>query len=92
MRLEAGRSDRAKTANGDHISFMVLHAGEDAWASVDLDSAEGPEPNVLLNTGLLLWISTEQRQSEAVQQATEQVIEALERSTGGSSRTTRDRP
>ncbi len=80
MRLERGKTYRAETAAGKQITFTVLLA-EEGWPKVDLDSAEGPEPNVWLNTGLLLWISSEQRQGEALSKAADEVIEALERST-----------
>lgn len=80
MHWEAGKAYRAKTANGDQIAFTVTGVVGSGWLSVDLDSAEGPEPNVLLNTHLLLWVSTEQRRTVALAKAAEEVIEALERS------------
>jgi len=80
MHLEAGRGYRAKTANGELIAFTVLDKGDGEWLRVDLDSADGPEPDVALNTRLLLWISSQQREA-AVSQAAEEVIEALEEST-----------
>lgn len=84
MRLQAGKSYRAKTANGELIGFTVLDEGDGIWLTVDLDSAEGPEPNVALNTRLLLWISSEQQREIAMSKATEEVIVALEESTEGS--------
>jgi hypothetical protein len=83
MHLEAGRAYRAKTANGDLVTFSVIDANDGGWPRVNLDSDDGPEPNVLLNTLLLLWISSEKQQSEAVSKATEEVIEALEAANGG---------
>jgi hypothetical protein len=80
MMLEAGKSYRAKTAQGEQISFLVTHTGDGAWLTVDLDSADGPEPGVWLNTRLLLWISTDLQRTMAVSRATEEVIEALEKS------------
>jgi hypothetical protein len=83
MHLEAGNSYRAKTANGELIAFTVLDEADGVWPIVDLDSADGPEPNVALNTRLLLWISSQRREA-AMSKATEDVIEALEESTGNS--------
>lgn len=80
MRLEAGKTYRAKTAHGDLISFTVIEAAKDGWPIVDLDSVDGPEPNVALNLNQLLWISREQRRSVAISKAAEDVIEALEKS------------
>lgn len=80
MHLEAGKSYRARTANGELIAFTVIDEGDGVWLTVDLDSREGPEPNVALNTRLLLWISSERRET-AMSKAAEEVIEALEEST-----------
>ena len=80
MQLEAGKSYRAKTAQGEQISFLVTNAGDGVWPTVDLDTADGPEPGVWLNTRLLLWISTELQRTTAMSKATEEVIEALEKS------------
>lgn len=77
MRLERGKVYRAATAAGRQITFTVLNPGDGVWISADLDSTDGPEPNVFLNTALLLWISGETR-GAAISQATEEVIEALE--------------
>jgi hypothetical protein len=80
MHLEAGRTYRAKTAAGDQILFTVIEAA-DPWATVDLDSADGSESNIWLNTRLLIWISSEGRRPVAVsEEATAEVIEELERS------------
>ncbi len=80
MRLEQGKSYRAKTAKGEQIRFTVTDCSDAAWPTVDLDGADGPEPGVWLNTRLLLWISTELRRKEAVSKAADEIIEALERS------------
>lgn len=77
MRLERKKVYRAVTAAGRQITFTVLDPGDGVWITADLDSPEGPEPKVLLNTGLLLWISSETR-GAAISKATEDVIEALE--------------
>jgi hypothetical protein len=79
MRLLAGKAYRAKTAGGDLITFTVVQDGRE-WPLVNLDSPEGPEPNVWLNTMQLLWISVEMHQGEAVSKAAAEVIELLERS------------
>jgi hypothetical protein len=78
MRLEAGKAYRAKAATGDYLTFTVLSTDRGGWATVDLDSADGPEPRVWLNTGLLLWISSEIRRSDAVSKAAAEIIETLE--------------
>jgi hypothetical protein len=83
MHLEAGKSYRAKTAGGELIAFTVLEEAGGVWPVVDLDSADGPEPNVALNTRLLLWISSQGREA-AMSKAAEEVIEALEESSGNS--------
>lgn len=78
MMLETGRSYRAKTSEGTQITFTVTGDAKGAWANVDLDEAGSMEPNVWLNTGLLLWISSEQRRTDAVSKAADEMIEALE--------------
>jgi hypothetical protein len=80
MELEPGRSYRAKTADGDFIKFTVVMLNDGVWPTVDLDSQDGPEPNVFLNTRLLLWISLETRRAAALSKAADEVIEALEQS------------
>jgi hypothetical protein len=80
MRLEAGMIYRARTAAGHKLSFTVLDPGEDGvWATVDLRSPDGEEPNVWLNTGQLLWVSAEARRAP-ISKAADEVIEALEKS------------
>ena len=78
MVLETGRSYRAKTSEGNQIAFTVTGNAEGGWANVDLDEAGSVEPNVWLNTGLLLWISSEQHRADAVSKAADEIIEALE--------------
>jgi len=78
MTLEAGKSYRAKTVLGDQITFTVIDAGHGVWTSVELDEAGMVEPKVWLNTGLLLWVSSEQRRALAIARAADEVIEALE--------------
>ena len=78
MTLESGRLYRAKTVLGAQITFIVIEAGEQIWAQVQLDEAGLVEPNVWLNTGLLLWISSEPRRTDAIEKATAEVIDALE--------------
>jgi hypothetical protein len=79
MLLEAGMIYRARTAAGHKLSFTVLDPGEDGvWAIVDLTSPEA-EPNVWLNTGQLLWISSEAKRAP-ISKAADEVIEALEKS------------
>jgi hypothetical protein len=78
MTLEPGKSYRAKTALGTQITFTVIQPPEGAWAHVELDEADTVEPSVWLNTGLLLWISSEQRRRLAISKAADEVIEALE--------------
>ena len=80
MELQAGRTYRAKAATGEQIGFTVVDVGDGGWCNVDLDSVEGPEPNVMLNTNLLLWISSETRRTVALTKAADEVIEALEKS------------
>ncbi|MCC6861116.1 MAG: hypothetical protein IT158_21285 [Bryobacterales bacterium] len=82
MLVETGKSYRAKTAGGERISFRVIDQPDGEWPVVDLDSSDGAEPNVRLNLDVLLWISSEQRRDLALSRATEEVIEALERSGG----------
>jgi hypothetical protein len=79
MRLLAGKAYRARTAAGDLITFTVIEDGRE-WPLVDLDSPDGPEPGVWLNSRQLLWVSTEIRRGDAVSKATAEVIESLERS------------
>ncbi len=78
MTLESGRLYRAKTVLGTQITFTVIEAGEQTWAQVQLDEAGLVEPSVWLNTGLLLWISSEPRCTDAISKATAEVIDALE--------------
>jgi hypothetical protein len=78
MTLEPGRLYRAKTAFGTQITFTVIETVQGPWTKVDLEESGAVEPNVWLNTALLLWISSEQRRSDAVQKAADEVIEALE--------------
>ncbi len=78
MTLESGRLYRAKTVLGTQITFIVIEPGEEPWAQVLLDEAGIVEPNVQLNTALLLWISSEPRRTDAISKATAEVIEALE--------------
>jgi hypothetical protein len=80
MHLERGRLYRAKTCAGSQIAFTVLEPSDGMWVVADLDSAEGPEPNVWLNTHLLLWISSESDR-DAIARAADEVIEALEKGT-----------
>jgi hypothetical protein len=79
MRVLAGKAYRARTAAGDVITFTVIEEGPE-WPLVDLDTPDGPEPGVWLNTRQLLWISTETHRGDAVLKATAEVIESLERS------------
>lgn len=70
---------RARTAAGQKITFTVLEPGENGvWATVDLKSPDGAEPNVWLNTSQLLWISAEARRA-AISKAADEVLEALEK-------------
>lgn len=82
MKLQVGRTYRAKAATGEQIGFTVVAVGGGGWCNADLDSVEGPEPNVMLNTNLLLWISSETGRAEALTRAADEVIEALEESEG----------
>jgi len=82
MLVETGKSYRAKTAAGERITFRVIDMPKGEWPVVDLDCSDGAEPNVRLNINLLLWISSEQRRDLALSRATEEVIEALEKSGG----------
>jgi hypothetical protein len=79
MTLEPGKAYRAKTGAGTLITFVVFDA-KAGWANVELDESGVVEPNVWLNTGQLLWISSEKRHTEAIARATDEVIEALEES------------
>ncbi len=81
MQMQRGNAYRAKTASAEIITFRVTDKGDGQWIKVDLMGSDGPEPDVWLNTNLLLWISTEERRSTALSKATEEVIEALERTT-----------
>lgn len=78
MILETGKFYRAKTAFGTQITFTVIETGHWPWTRVELEDGGIVEPNVWLNTGLLLWISSEPRRTDAVQKAADEVIEALE--------------
>ncbi len=78
MILEPGKFYRAKTALGTQVTFTVIDTKFEHWAKVDLEEAGTVEPNVWLNTRLLLWISSESRRVDAVQKAADEVIEALE--------------
>ena len=78
MTLEPGRLYRAKTVLGTQITFLVIEAAKETWVQVQLDEAGLVEPNVWLNTGLLLWISSEPRRIDAISKATAEVIDSLE--------------
>jgi hypothetical protein len=78
MTLEPGRLYRAKTSFGTQITFIVIESGEGIWIEVQLDEAGLVEPVVWLNTGQLLWISSEPRRTDAISKATAEVIDALE--------------
>jgi hypothetical protein len=78
MTLEPGKSYRAKTALGTQMTFTVIEPPVGPWVQVELDEADTVEPSVWLNTGLLLWISTEQRRGQAISEAADEVIDALE--------------
>ena len=78
MTLEPGRLYRAKTVSGTQITFIVTEASEQIWIQVELDEQGVVEPKVWLNTGLLLWVSSELRRTDAISKATAEVIEALE--------------
>ncbi len=80
MTLESGKSYRAKSVLGSQITFTVIDPGDGRWTNVELDEAGTVEPNVWLNTGLLLWISSEQRRTLAISRAADEIIEALEES------------
>lgn len=69
---------RGKTVLGTQINFTVIEAQEEPWVQVHLEEASVVEPNVWLNTGLLLWISSEPRRTDAISKATAEVIESLE--------------
>lgn len=79
MTLENGKSYRAKTVSGDQIVFAVVDAADQPWITVELEDGGSVEPNVWLNTGALLWISSEQKRKVAISKAADEVIEALER-------------
>lgn len=78
MNLETGKAYRAKTIHGDQIVFTVVDAARSPWITVELEDGDTVEPNVSLNTGVLLWISSEQKRKVALTKAADQVIEALE--------------
>jgi hypothetical protein len=78
MFLEPGKSYRAKTVLGTQITFTVIECIEERWAAVQLEDDGTVEPNVWLNTGLLLWISSEQKRTEAISKAADEIIESLE--------------
>lgn len=78
MTLEPGRFYRAKTVLGTQITFTVLEAADEIWPQVELGEGDGVEPNVWLNTGLLLWISSAPRRTDAISQAAAEVIDQLE--------------
>lgn len=79
MQLESGKSYRAKTVSGNEITFTVIESGK-IWCTVELDDGNFVEPNVQLNTALLLWISSEPKRKAAITKAADEVIEVLETS------------
>jgi hypothetical protein len=78
MRLEEGKSYRAKTACGSSITFTVISEGGKGWTNVELDEEGAIEPSVWLNTAMLIWISSEPKRKMAISKAADEVIEALE--------------
>jgi len=80
MFLETGKSYRARTSSGDEITFTIIGPDYQNWRQVELDEAGLVEPNVWLNTALLLWISSEPKRKLAISKAADEIIEALENS------------
>ena len=80
MVLESGKAYRAKTAAGNEITFTVIESGDGDWSSVELDEGGVVEPNVWLNTGQLLWISSESKRKLAISKAADEIIDVLENS------------
>jgi hypothetical protein len=80
MILDTGKSYRARTVFGSEITFTVIDCGNQTWSNVELDEAGLVEPNVWLNTALLLWISSEPKRKLAISKAADEVIEILENS------------
>ena len=80
MVLEPGKAYRAKTAAGNEITFTVIESGDGNWSSVELDEGGVVEPNVWLNTGQLLWISSEPKRKLALSKAADEIIDVLENS------------
>ncbi|MCU1238387.1 MAG: hypothetical protein JWP63_6354 [Candidatus Solibacter sp.] len=78
MFLETGKSYRARTAFGTEITFTVIGPDEQNWTIVELDEGDRVEPNVWLNTALLLWISSEPKRKTAISKAADEIIEVLE--------------
>jgi hypothetical protein len=77
MVLEPGKAYRAKTAAGNEITFT---AGDGDWSAVELDEGGVVEPNVWLNTGQLLWISSEPKRKLAISKAADEISDVLETS------------
>ena len=80
MVLEPGKAYRAKTAAGHEITFTVIESGDGNWSSVELEEGGVVEPNVWLNTGQLLWISSEPKRKLAISKAADEIIDVLENS------------
>jgi hypothetical protein len=80
MVLEPGKAYRAKTAAGNEITFTVIESGDGNWSSVELDEGGVVEPNVWLNTGQLLWITSEPKRKLAISKAADEIIDVLENS------------
>jgi hypothetical protein len=80
MVLEPGKAYRAKTAAGNEITFTVIESGDGNWSSVELDEGGVVEPNVWLNMGQLLWISSEPKRKLAISKAADEIIDVLESS------------
>ena len=80
MFLETGKSFRARTSFGTEITFTVIGPDHQNWTVVELDEGGLVEPNVWLNTSLLLWISSEPKRKAAISKAADEIIEVLENS------------
>ena len=80
MFLETGKSYRARTSFGGEITFMVIGPEQQNWLVVELDEDGVVEPNVWLNTTLLLWVSAEPKRKTAISKAADEIIEVLEKS------------
>ncbi|MGE5647132.1 MAG: hypothetical protein ACM336_15225 [Acidobacteriota bacterium] len=79
MELDTGKTYRAKAATGEMIRFKLDHMTAAGWAVADLEFEEEVESGVMLNTNLLLWISSEAHAPGAFEDAAADVIEALEK-------------